>query len=102
MILGFKGDIKTSTYFLQAARTRTLPHDFYITRIHGRRRMRTLVVFMREDMWQTIDGETLLVLLEQLAEQGMLERDTTYKRAINFVEELRERREALQASSNSS
>jgi hypothetical protein len=45
-----------------------LPHDFYITRIHGRRQTRTLVVFMRAEMWQTIDGETLLVLLEQVAE----------------------------------
>jgi hypothetical protein len=68
VVLSFKGDIKTSVYFLQAARTRVLPHDFYITRIHGRRQTRTLVVFMRAEMWQTIDGETLLVLLEQVAE----------------------------------
>lgn len=66
-VLGFKGDIKTSVYFLQAARTRTLPHDFYITRIRGRQRMRTLVVFMQPGMWQAINGETLLVLLEQIA-----------------------------------
>jgi hypothetical protein len=60
-VLGFKGDIKTSTYFLQAARTRTLPHDFYITRVRGPQRTRTLVVFMRSGMWQAINGETLLV-----------------------------------------
>jgi hypothetical protein len=67
-VLGFKGDIKTSVYFLQAARTRTLSHDFYITRVRGQRRARTLVVFMRADVWQTIDGDTLLVLLEQIAD----------------------------------
>ena len=67
-ILGFKGDIKTSVYFLQASRSRTLPHDFYITRIRGRQRIRTMVIFMRAEMWHTIDGETLLVLLEQVAD----------------------------------
>ncbi len=67
-VLGFKGDIKTSVYFLQAARTRTLLHNFYITRIRGQQRTRTLVVFVQADMWQTIDGETLLVLLEQVAD----------------------------------
>jgi hypothetical protein len=67
-VLGFKGDVKTSVYFLQAARTQTLLHDFYITRIRGQRRTQTLVVFVQADMWQTIDGETLLVLLEQVAD----------------------------------
>jgi len=79
VVLGFKGDIKTSTYFLQAARTRTLPHDFYITRIRGRQRTRTLVVFMQAEMWQAIDGETLLVLLEQVAD--------TLPRAVRIVHE---------------
>jgi len=68
VVLGFEGDIKTSTYFLHAARTRRLPHDFYITRVRGRRRTRTLVVFMQAEMWEAIDGETLLVLLEQIAD----------------------------------
>ena len=45
-----------------------LPHDFYITRIRGQQRTRTLVVFMQTEMWQTINGETLLVLLEQVAD----------------------------------
>lgn len=67
-VLGFKGDIKTSIYFLQAARTRTLPHDFYITRIRRQQQTQTLVVFMQTEMWQTINGETLLVLLEQMAD----------------------------------
>jgi hypothetical protein len=68
VVLGFKGDIKTSTYFLQAARTRSLLHDFYITRVRGRERTRTLVVFVKPEMWHTIDGETLLVLLEKIAD----------------------------------
>jgi len=67
-VLGFRGDIKTSVYFLQAARTQVLPHDFYITRIYGQQRRRTLVVFVQTKMWRTIDGETLLVLLEQVAD----------------------------------
>jgi len=60
--------LHTSAYFLQATRTRMLPHDFYITRIRGRQRTRTLVVFVQTGMWQTINGETLLVLLEQVAD----------------------------------
>ncbi len=68
VVLGFKGDIKTSVYFLQASRTRMLPHDFYITRIRGKRQTRTLVVFMKTEMWHTINGETLLVLLEQVTD----------------------------------
>jgi hypothetical protein len=67
-VLGFKGDIKTSVYFLQAARSQTLLHDFYITRIQGQRRTRTLVVFVQADMWEAIDGETVLVLLEEVAD----------------------------------
>lgn len=68
LITGFKGDVKTSTYFLQATRSRTLAHDFYITRIRSSRSTRTLVVFIQAGMWQEIDGDTLLVLLEELAE----------------------------------
>jgi hypothetical protein len=67
-VLGFKGDIKTSVYFLQAARTQVMQHDFYITRIRGQTRARTMVVFVQADMWAAIDGETLLVMLEQVAD----------------------------------
>ncbi len=68
LISNFKGDVKTSTYFLQAARSRSLAHDFYVTRIHGRQGVRTLVVFIQAGMWQKIDGDTLLVLLEGVAD----------------------------------
>ena len=77
-VLGFKGDIKTSLYFLQAARSQLLAHDFYITQVHSRTRIPTLVVFMSSPtpeagfrqaaMWETIDGETLLVLLSEIAD----------------------------------
>lgn len=67
-VLGFKGDIKTSLYFLQATRSRSLAHDFYITKVSGSQRTRIMVVFMQHQMWQEIDGDTLLVLLEELAD----------------------------------
>lgn len=67
-VLGYAGDIKTSVYFLQAARTRSVPHAFVVTRVQSRRGARTLVVFMKPDMWQAIDGDTLLVLLENIAD----------------------------------
>jgi len=77
LVSGFKGDIKTSTYFLQAVRSRALGHDFYITRIRGRTRNHTLVVFIQAEMWQVIDGDTLLVLLEEIAD--------TLPDAVHFV-----------------
>jgi hypothetical protein len=78
-VLGFKGDIKTSLYFLQAVRSRLLAHDFYITKVftsftdaeglrHSRTHIAMLVVFMQAAMWETIDGETLLVLLSEIAD----------------------------------
>ena len=67
-VLDFKGDIKTSLYFLQAARSQTLAHDFYITKVSGSRGTRIMVVFMQQGMWDVIDGETLLVLLEAITD----------------------------------
>jgi hypothetical protein len=68
VVSGFEGDIKNSTYFLQARRTQILSHDFYITKVVGKKKPRILVVFIQADMWQLIDGDTLLVLLEKLAD----------------------------------
>jgi hypothetical protein len=62
-----KGDIKSSLYFLQAVRTQKLAHDFYITKVSASRGTRIMVVFVQEGMWRVIDGETLLVLLEEIA-----------------------------------
>jgi hypothetical protein len=67
-ILGFHGDIKRSLFFLQTVRGRHLPHAFYIVRIRQKDRSRTLVVMMRQPMWDTIDGETILTTLSDLAE----------------------------------
>lgn len=66
-VLGFKGDIKTSLYFLQAARSQTLPHDFYITKLSGPQGARIMVVFVQQGMWKVINGETVLALLEEIA-----------------------------------
>lgn len=67
-VAGFKGDIKTSLYFLQAARSQWLPHDFYITKVHGKTHTRTVVVFMQAAMWDKIDGDTLFVLLTEIVD----------------------------------
>jgi hypothetical protein len=63
---GWRGDVRTSTYFLKTARTQPLPHAFYITRQwDSRRRKRVWVVIMQPDVWATIDGDTKLVTLSQ-------------------------------------
>ena len=67
-ILGFRGDIKRSLSFLQTSRGRRLPYVFYITRLTGASRTRTLVVLMRQVMWEVIDGETILTSLDDLAD----------------------------------
>ena len=68
VVLGFRGDIKTSTYFLRVIRT-YLPHDFYITRVYepGERK-RIGVVFLTESAWEAIDGETTFITPDALAE----------------------------------
>ncbi len=59
VVLSFTGDVKTSTYFLHAVRSRGLPADFYITRLYDRpRRTPVLVVFLKRPAWDAIDGET--------------------------------------------
>lgn len=59
VVLGFTGDVKTSTYFLHAVRSRGLPADFYITRLYDRPgRTPVLVVFLKRPAWDAIDGET--------------------------------------------
>jgi hypothetical protein len=59
VVLGFTGDVKTSTYFLHAVRSRGLPADFYVTRLYDRPgRTLVLVVFLKRPAWDAIDGET--------------------------------------------
>jgi hypothetical protein len=67
-VLGFRGDIKRSLAFLQTARGRRLPLSFYIMRLTLAGSERTLVVMMRQPMWNAIDGDTILTTVEALAE----------------------------------
>lgn len=65
-VLGFRGDIKRSLAFLQTARGWRLPLSFYIVRLTQAGDERTLVVMMRQPMWNEIDGDTILTTLEGL------------------------------------
>ena len=64
-ILNLKGDIKTSLYFLYVARSRSLAHDFYITRFYEGKQQRTLVVLMQPHAWEQINGDTIKAILEE-------------------------------------
>jgi hypothetical protein len=65
-VLGLYGDIKTSLYFLFVGRSQTLPHDFYITRFYDKKgRQRTLVVMLKPEAWNLINGETITMQLEE-------------------------------------
>lgn len=59
------GDIKTSLYFLRVGRSRRLPHDFYVTRLYVKGRPRILVVMLKPEAWNKIDGETVTRLLDE-------------------------------------
>ena len=62
---GMKGDIKSSTYFLQITRSFPLQHDFYITNLfHPRKRQLLRAVIMKELVWNEINGETVPTTLE--------------------------------------
>jgi hypothetical protein len=58
IVLGLLGDIKTSTYFLQFPSRRSLPNDFYITRLYDKSKETTLVVFQKPTAWQAVGGGT--------------------------------------------
>jgi hypothetical protein len=59
-VRGQSGDIKSSTYFLQTARSFPLHHAFYIARLFNERERRWYrVVFLQEWAWEGIDGETV-------------------------------------------
>ena len=67
VVASFRGDIKTSTYFLAQQRHPDPSIDFYITRAWlPTSRVRTLVVFLKPAMWREIDGETLQTTLDTL------------------------------------
>jgi len=56
-VAGLAGDIKTSTYFVQAAAP--LAHDFYIVRLAFRGAVHTLVVMLQPEAWEQINGDTM-------------------------------------------
>jgi len=66
LVNDWRGDIKTSPYFLTTARTQILRHDFYITRVYDRARQRRVwVVIMQPEVWAAINGETEAADLSQ-------------------------------------
>jgi len=65
-ILGFCGDIKTSTYFLFLRQQASAAADFYITRLFSRKRRWMLVTFLKEMMWNVINGETQFCRFDEL------------------------------------
>jgi hypothetical protein len=59
IVMGFRGDIRTSTYFFAVERGRGLPHDFYLTRLWNRRTRRWQeVALLKPAFWAALDGET--------------------------------------------
>jgi hypothetical protein len=65
-VLGFCGDVKTSTYFLFLRQQTPAAADFYITRLFSRKRKWLLVTFLKEIMWNVINGETQLCRFDEL------------------------------------
>jgi len=60
ILSGFRGDIKTSSYFLHSPRTNILTNDFYITRLFALDRHQWIeVVLMKEKLFQSINGNTI-------------------------------------------
>jgi hypothetical protein len=57
-IMGFCGDVKTSTYFVFTRRTEALTHDFYITRMYhaGARRWHRMV-WLTPSFWSLLNAE---------------------------------------------
>jgi hypothetical protein len=68
-LMGFRGDIKTSTYFFGVERGRGLPHDFYLTRLWDPQAHRWhRVAILRPEVWAAMDGGTRPAPLEQVLE----------------------------------
>jgi hypothetical protein len=68
-VVGQLGDIKHTTYFLHAARTRPLRCDFYITRLYDSRRRRYVsIVVMQDAAWRAVNGPVAEASLEEAAD----------------------------------
>ncbi len=67
IVLGLRGDIKTSTYFLQTQPFSGLRNDFYITSLYIAGQRRILVVFLKPSAWAKINGDTIPGTLDTIA-----------------------------------
>jgi len=66
-VMGFRGDVKTSTYFAWTRRTEMLDLDFYITRMyHVKARRWYRVVWLRPQFWRVLNGEPMPVAYEAI------------------------------------
>lgn len=65
-VLGLRGDIKYSTYFLTAEGAHTTEIDFFITRLFDETNARwEKVVFLTPTAWAVINGRTIPVVLQE-------------------------------------
>jgi hypothetical protein len=57
-VLGRRGDVKTSTYFIHTARAFPLRCDFYIVRLWDEALSQWLdLTLLKPETWQELDGE---------------------------------------------
>lgn len=57
-VMGFQGDVKTSTYFMLVRRSEALAHDFYITRMYRADTRRWhRAVWVKLWFWRVLNGE---------------------------------------------
>jgi len=72
-VLGFRGDVKTSTYFLHTARSYPMTNDFYLVRIYDVvRRVWLDIAMLKPTMWMLLDGDTTPCELDDVASLLML------------------------------
>jgi hypothetical protein len=68
ILLGLKGDIKRSLYFLDDLASTPLAHDFYLTRLfHPKTRHPLLVAVMTKRVWDKINGDVVIIPMEETA-----------------------------------
>lgn len=64
----WRGDIKTSTYFLHVRRSFPLTNDFYIVVLYDEAtRQKLNIVMMKPTLWEKINGETTSCELRNVA-----------------------------------
>jgi hypothetical protein len=65
-LLGAKGDIKSSLYFLQSGRKPGMRHDFYISRFREGQTERIVIVLLRPTIWKKLNGDTLAMTWKEI------------------------------------